>query len=205
MRSLFLLILGATGIVAPVPACAQESSLLQDAAHGIVRIIAGLQEFLGPLEILIYVIAWLTGAAMMIIGISLAAQRADQGPGRGGWGGPVTCLVAGAALLALPTLLDTLTRSLFPQDEWSAVTVSIFATAPHLTQVFEEQVTQETIVAILQFVQLVGILAVFRGILLLNAAVDRRATVGAGLTHLAGGALAINIGPVLAIIDGLVT
>ncbi|MCY4006140.1 MAG: hypothetical protein OXE84_04830 [Rhodobacteraceae bacterium] len=200
------MIIGLTLLAAP--AWAQNTvglnqETLGHVTQGIIQVITGLRAFLGPLELLVYAIAWVTGAAMMVIGVSMAAHRADQGPGRGGWAGPIACLLAGSALLALPTLLNVLSNSLF-RDDWSAVTTDIFSTAPHLTQAFEQQVTQDTIVAILLFVQLVGIVAVFRGILLLNAAVDRRATIGAGLTHLIGGALALNIGPVLNIIDGLV-
>lgn len=169
------------------------------------RLIARLQGYLGDFRILVYAAAFATGIAMVAAGVAAAARRADQGPGQGGWAGPIALMIGGFALAALPATVDSLASSIIP-GQWSDATIEIFSTAPALLSAFDGAASRDTIVGILRIVQFIGVLAIFRGILMLNASAQpgRAATAGAGITHLAGGALAVNIGPVLGILDRLV-
>ena len=171
-----------------------------------VELLARLERYLGDFYLLIVVTAWATGLAAMAIGVRAAAMRSEQGPGSGGWAWAVACMAAGVCLMALPTLLDVLSRSVIGET-WSSVGVEIFATAPELLSVFEAEVSRTAIIGILRFVQLLGVVAVFRGLLLLNRSVQpgQQPTVGAGLTYVCGGVLALNIGPVLGMLNGLVS
>ena len=171
----------------------------------LVELIARLEVYLQEFHLLVVVIAWATGIAAVVIGLRSAARRAEQGPGGGGWAGPISWMLSGLALLALPTLLGVLSRSVI-RGGWSQVTPEIFATAPELLQVFDGHVTQDTVVGILRIVQFLGVIAIFRGILLLNASCQpgQQPTVGAGLTFIVGGTLAFNIGAVLGMLNELV-
>ncbi len=175
---------------------------------GLVRlteIIARLQHALGDFWTLVWAAAWVTGAAMAAAGLAAAGRRADQGPGQGGWAGPAAMLLCGCALLAFPSFVDSLTATMIA-GQWEHAGPEIFARAPELLRIFENRATRETIIGILRIIQFVGLLAIFRGVLILNAAAQpaQRGTVGAGLTHLVGGGLAVNIGPVLDMIEALV-
>ena len=171
----------------------------------LTELIARLQVFLGEFYILTVAVAWATGIAAIVIGLRAAARRADQGPGSGGWAGAISWMLTGTALMSLPTLLDVLSRSVI-RDSWNAVGVEIFSTAPDLLEAFDGAASQETIVGILRIVQFLGVIAVFRGLLLMNASVQpgQQATLGAGLTFVAGGTLALNIGPLLSMLNRLV-
>ena len=193
-------------LTAPAAALAQTAQpRIRWDVIDLALLVQRLQLYLGDFWLLVEWIAWLTGAAMVVISVNAAGKRADRGPGQDGWTGPIAWLLSGIALLALPKLINRLTASLIP-GQWTEVTSSIFATAPTLMSAFDGAAAEETIVGILRIIQFVGLLGIFRGILLLNAAAQpaRRATVGAGMTHLAGGALAVNIGPVINILDNLV-
>ncbi len=172
----------------------------------LTTLILRLKLFLSDFWMLVEWIAWLTGAAAVVIGVNAAGRRADQGPGQGGWAGPIAWMLSGFALLSIPKLVDSLTATMIP-GQWTHATSQIFSTAPNLMAAFDGAAAAETIVGILRIIQFIGFLAVFRGILLLNAAAQpaQRATVGAGMTHLAGGALAVNISAVLGILDGLIS
>ena len=170
-----------------------------------VEVLARLERFLGDFYILIVVTAWATGMVAIIVGVRAAARRSEQGPGSDGWAGAVASILVGVCLMALPTLLDVLSQSVVGST-WSSVGVEIFATAPELLSVFEAEVSRTAIIGILRFVQLLGVVAVFRGLLLLNRSVQpgQQPTVGAGLTYVCGGVLALNIGPVLGMLNELV-
>ena len=178
---------------------------MDSTAIDLTRLIARLQEYLGEFRILVYAAAFAAGAAMIIAGVAAAARRADQGPGQGGWAGPIALMIAGFGLAALPAAVNSLAASIIP-GQWSDATIEIFSTAPTLLSAFDGAAARDTIVGILRIVQFIGILAIFRGILILNASAQpsRTATAGAGITHLAGGALAVNIGPVLGMLESLV-
>ncbi len=171
----------------------------------LVELIARMEVFLGDFHVLVVAIAWATGITAIVIGARAAAGRAEQGPGAGGWAGAISWILTGVALLSLPTLLDVLSQSVI-RDSWESVGVEIFSTAPELLSALDGRATEATIVGILRIVQFLGVIAVFRGLLLLNASVQPggQPTVGAGLTFVAGGVLALNIGPVLTMLNDLV-
>ncbi len=170
-----------------------------------VELIARLEVYLGEFYALVVAIAWATGIAAIVIGTRAAAMRSEQGPGSGGWSGAIAWILMGVCLIMLPSLLDVLSQSVI-RDSWSSVGVEIFSTAPELVGVFDGQVSRTAIVGILRFVQLLGVIAIFRGLLILNASVQpgQQPTIGAGMTYLGGGVLALNIGPVLAALNDLV-
>lgn len=171
----------------------------------LTELIARMQVFLGEFYLLVVVIAWATGITAIVIGARAAAARAEQGPGSGGWAGAIAWMLAGFALMSLPALLDVLSRSVI-RDSWKSVGAEIFSTAPELLSGFDGSAAETTILGILRIVQFLGVIAIFRGILLLNASAQpgQQPTVGAGLTFVAGGVLALNIGPVLAMLNDLV-
>ncbi len=166
--------------------------------------LARLQQFLGQFWLLLTALAYLCGAAAIAIGVNAAGKRADQGPGQGGWAGPIAWMASGAALMAMPALLNALSNSLIGSN-WDSVGPEIFSTAPNLLEAFDGHATQETIIGILRIVQFLGGIAIFRGVILLNAAAQpgQQQGLGAGLTHVIGGALALNIGDVLRLLNDL--
>lgn len=189
-----------------------SASIAEEPAGGVwdlidlTTLVWRLKLFLWDFWILVEWMAWLTGAVAVVIGVNAASRRAEQGPGQGGWAGPIAWMITGFALLSIPELVDRLTATFIP-DQWTHATSLIFSTAPNLMAAFDGAAASETIVGILRIIQFIGFLAIFRGILLLNAAAQpaQRATIGAGITHLAGGALAVNISPVLGILDNLIS
>ena len=151
-------------------------------------------------------LAWVMGVIAVTIGVSAAARRSDQSRGSEGWVGPIAWMITGFVLMAFPVFVNVVTRSVF-DGEWSLASATLFSSAPHLLSVFDGHATQETILGILIIIQFLGFIAMFRGVWMLNgsAQIGQQPTVGAGLVHLVGGVLALNIDVVLEILDQLVS
>ncbi len=165
-----------------------------DLWHGAARVLARLQVYVSQFELLVIGVALICGIVFMVIGLRRAALRAEMGPGQGSWAGPISWLLAGIVLIALPRFLTVLSQSVFA-DPLQREVGDILALAPDMVSFFQEDMSLQTIQGILRVVQLIGLIAVVRGIFILNSAVQpgTQAGIGAGITHLIGGIFAYNV------------
>jgi len=145
---------------------------------------------------LIVVFCYLAGIVFAIVGITRLMKSAQEGPrGPGGFGTIMTFLIAG-------TLFSV-------EHLWAAWSTSLFGT-PDVAVAAElnfdaglEDIEREHILsvisAVLAFVMILGWISFVRGLFIVRdvAEGNSQASLMAGMTHLFGGALAINLGPVL--------
>ncbi len=170
---------------------------------GLPAALAALASHLEAFEGLLRAVCYLVGATLVIQALRRAVRRSELGPGSGTWLEPIVYCVSGVALLAFPVTVGTILGSLFgtasrtsPQAilslPGSGQTVGLPAEASGL------------VTAIIRLVQFVGLVAIARGILVLNAAASGRAPVGAGITFLVAGGLAVNFPRFWALLTQLV-
>ena len=172
----------------------------------LLEIVARLHVYVGQFAVMIYALATLLGVLFVIVGLRAAALRSEQGSHGGGWGGPIAWIVVGLLLLAFPATVLTLSQSLFGTGGMKTEIAEVFTEAPDLLRVFETHASRETIEGLMRIVQLFGLIAIVRGLFLLNAHVqpNRPPSFGAGMTHLVGGVLAVNIVSVLIMLNEIV-
>ncbi|MCD6044916.1 MAG: type secretion protein IcmC [Gammaproteobacteria bacterium] len=152
----------------------------------VVTMLLNLDKSFPPLMYMVSGFAYLFGFSIVIkaiwelkkytMGVSMVAQN-DLRPS-------ITHLLIGAALIFLPSTLQTLLATVYGTDAITGYT--------HLPDT-SWQVAQDTLII---FVQFVGLVAVVRGLLHLHKAANGQSQQNGfakGIIHLVGGVLALNI------------
>lgn len=148
-----------------------------------------------PMKYLMISFAFITGLALILVGISRLIKTAQEGP-RGPTGmGTLFTFVAGMALMAIGQSMGNFTVSIFGSG-----TMKSYATftAAGLTPA-EEQQLRNVIGSVLMFVSLVGFIAFMRGLFIMKLVADgnQNHSITQALTFMVGGALAVNLGSVI--------
>lgn len=150
-----------------------------------------LQSILEAIEafrVLIYATAYIVGFCMAITGILKARDYAEN-PNQTPFRVPFMFFLVGVLLIWIPSFLGSTLETLFQTRELSEFSYNFNGE--------EGARLQLTMTAIIRFVQLVGLIGFFKGVILLkNLGASGQQGDGAfakALTHILGGALAINI------------
>lgn len=143
---------------------------------------------------------YLAGIVLVIIGISRLLKSAQEGPrGPGGIGTIMTFLTAGM-LLSLDTMLNNFSLSLFdPAGTQATVTTRpMLAYTAGMTATEVDHV-RTVIGSAIIFMMILGWISFVRGIFIIRdvAEGNQQASMMSGITHLLGGALALNLGSVI--------
>jgi intracellular multiplication protein IcmC len=154
----------------------------------------------GPAQSVLSLFCYIAGFMLLMVGINRLTKRLDDGP-RGPAGmGTLMTFVAASALFAIPGSMGAMVFSLFG-DNADTSTVAILG--PNIVDAASAPRIQAVIESVMVFIAIVGMIAFIRGWLVLKAFADgqQSATIAQGLTFLFGGALAINLGELVEILQ----
>lgn len=157
----------------------------------------------GPIEILLIAFSYIAGIALLLVGISRLTKRMEEGPrGPAGVGTMMTFLASGA-LFSFGDMIGAFSTSLF--GDASISTTSAIDTSIGIDPTDAARI-QTVIEAVMAFIMIVGYIAFIRGWFVLKNFADgaQGATLAQGLTFLFGGALAINLGDLINVIQNSV-
>lgn len=146
----------------------------------------------GPFLALLGDFCLIAGVAFAMIGIFRLMKSAQDGP-KAPWGmGTIGTFLTAAALMAVPQFLGGVQTSMFGSTAIS--TYAVLANTDGMDPLIVSRANQ-AIQAVFMFVQLVGFISFVRGIFILRSYSegDQQATMAAGLTHIFGGAIAVNL------------
>lgn len=166
------------------------------AGLGLDRMMADfLTSIFGPMDIIINFFGYVAGVILIMIGISRLLKSAQEGPRGPGGIGTLMTFITGGALLSFSPMISAFTMSLFNGETTTIAALQYNAGL----QPDEIAHIQAVISAMLQFVLILGLISFMRGIFIVRkvAEGDQQASMMAGVTHLIGGALAVNLGPFL--------
>ncbi|MEZ5815333.1 MAG: hypothetical protein R3E13_11545 [Alphaproteobacteria bacterium] len=168
---------------------------------GLDEILAcAMGDIMGPLHVVLNFFAFVSGMILLMIGISRLIKSAQDGArGPGGIGTAMT-FVMGAALISYNELVRAFSTTFvgspmtatFAEMQYSPCVGGGLGCAEAVS-------AHMTISAILQFVIIVGLISFVRGIFIIRGVAEgnQQASVMAGITHIVGGALAVNLGPLI--------
>lgn len=132
------------------------------------------------------------GAAMYITGIILffmaILQFKDVADQKATIGKPLMFSVISAAMIASPSMIETITTTYFGSQK--------FQPGALLSSIPTQSVAgmAEAMTSVLIFVQMLGVIAFFRGLLMLKGVGSQKeGVIGKAMTHILGGVLAVNI------------
>jgi len=169
--------------------CAGTNSL--DEAMGCFML-----DILGPSHVVLNFFCFVAGMIFIMIGISRLIKSSQEGPRGPGGMGTFGTFIVGGMLLSATTILRAFSSSFFT----SPLTFT-YASLQYTTgmSAVETQAAYNVIAAVLQFMIVLGMLSFVRGMFILRDVAEgkQQASTMAGVTHLIGGALAVNLGPML--------
>ncbi|QQG36452.1 MAG: hypothetical protein HYS17_01275 [Micavibrio aeruginosavorus] len=143
---------------------------------------------------------YLAGITLVLVGISRLLKSSQEGPrGPGGIGTLMTFIVAGA-LLSVDAMMGAWSSSLFGSNvvqNTAGLSYTGGMTAAEVDHV------HGVISSILIFMMILGWVSFIRGWFIIRdvAEGNHNASLMAGITHLFGGALAVNLGPLMNVVQ----
>ena len=144
-------------------------------------------------ERLLRAVCFLLGMGLAVHALRLAGRRAELGPQIGTWTRPTMTFASGVVLMAFPAFVSVLLASLFGTGAVDSPE-SIFSYSRDMFDAFGDATFRQASTSFVLLVQLIGYLAVARGVWFLNASVSpgNQRMFGPGITFLIAGSLAIN-------------
>lgn len=139
---------------------------------------------------------YLAGLTLVVVGVLRLLKSSQDGPrGPGGAGTLMTFIVAGA-LLSVDAMMGAWSSSMFATPDVANVSVLSYTGG---LEDEEQQHILGVISTILIFMMILGWVSFIRGWFILRDVAEgsHNASLMAGLTHLFGGALAVNLGPLM--------
>lgn len=156
-------------------------------------------DLIGPMHSLLNFFAFSAGIILIMIGISRMTKSAQDGARGPGGMGTLMTFVAGGALISYNEFIRGFTGTFFTNP-----TTMTYANIGYLEEGSNEAMQSTTVIsAMLKFMIIVGLISFIRGIFIVRSVAegDNQASIMAGLTHLVGGALAVNLGPLLNVVQ----
>lgn len=148
-----------------------------------------------PLMSVIFAFAYLAGIILTVVGITRIIKTSQDGPrGPASMGTIMTFAVAGV-LFSLSTIMGSFSTSMFGASE--TATFAMLMTSSGDAAVDDHILA--IISTVLVFMTIIGYISFLRGFFILKDVAEGsgQASLMAAVTHIFGGALAVNLGPLL--------
>jgi hypothetical protein len=159
-------------------------------------LVAFMTNILGPMNVVLNFFGMVAGMILIMIGISRLIKSAQEGPrGPGGLGTMMTFLMGGA-LMSFSPMMTAFNGTLF--NDASTNTMAALSYTTGMAQA-EVDHAHSVISSVLKFMIILGLISFIRGLFIIRGVAEgnSQASMMAGVTHLIGGALAVNLGPLM--------
>ncbi|MDH5722440.1 MAG: hypothetical protein OEY94_03845 [Alphaproteobacteria bacterium] len=150
----------------------------------------------GPLHVVLNYFCFVAGLILVMIGISRLIKSAQEGPRGPGGIGTVTTFVIAGLLMSANVILRAASETLFGSPFTN--TTATLKYAGGMTAA-ETGATYHVINAVLRFMFIIGIISFVRGLFIIRGVAEgqQQSSIMVAMTHIIGGALAVNLGPLL--------
>lgn len=155
-----------------------------------------ITDILGPIHAIVSFFAFVAGMVFIMIGTSRLIKGAQEGAKAPGGLGTIMTFGIGGALISYNDIMRAASATFTGSS-----TTTTFATMNYTTGMTGAEVdaAHAVVSSIIKFMIIVGIISFVRGLFIVRSVAEgnQQASMMAGVTHLVGGALAVNLGPVL--------
>ncbi|GJL85714.1 MAG: hypothetical protein DHS20C02_14890 [Micavibrio sp.] len=157
-----------------------------------------MDNLLAPATHIMVWFGYVAGVVLIFVAITRLYKSAQEGArGPGGFGTLMT-FVAGGALISFNQMITAFSTSFFNNGLFGT---EAYAELQYTTGMSVDEVAHAHIVisAILKFMIIVGFASFIRGIFIIRDVAEgkQQSSIMAGVTHMIGGSLAVNLGPLL--------
>jgi hypothetical protein len=159
-------------------------------------LVALMADLFGPVQLLLQGFGYLAGLLFIVIGISRLVKTAQEGPrGPSGLGTIMTFVIAGV-LFSLDSIMGAFSESIF--QDTTVYTFASLSGGGTGDAIIDDHILA-VISSIIGFMTLIGWISFIRGFFILRAVAEGggQASLMAAVTHIFGGALAVNLGPLM--------
>ncbi|MGH1398087.1 MAG: hypothetical protein ACRBCT_02625 [Alphaproteobacteria bacterium] len=162
------------------------------------RLACFVNDIFGPMHSVLNLFAFIAGTIFIMIGISRLIKGAQEGAKGPGGLGTIMTFIMGGALVSYNEIVRATTTTLTGSS-----TTLTFAELQYTNGLSNVAEAEAVITAIIKFMIIVGLISFVRGLFIVRDVAEgsQQASMMAGLTHIIGGAAAINLGPLLAAIQ----
>jgi hypothetical protein len=175
----------------------------------LLQIVRNLVGYLPSLYGFVSVLCFAFAVGFGIVGLRALARRSEMGPNGGSWWSPAATIAIASIFAAIPAFWQSLTVTFFGAGMGVPSAEAIFSYAPATLGLFEAgSPGRELISGIVAIVQFIGLIAVVRGLFLLNRAAqggNGQPVFGPGITFVIAGVMAINFPLFVGTIELLIT
>ncbi|MBK6896153.1 MAG: hypothetical protein IPH06_06145 [Alphaproteobacteria bacterium] len=153
-------------------------------------------EVLGPSQVVLNFFCFVAGMIFIMIGISRLVKTAQDGPRGPGGMGTVSTFTIGGILISANVIMRAFSSTLFG-DPQTATFATLTYTAGMAAA--ETDAVYHVVSAILRFMIIVGSISFVRGLFIMRQVAEgnQQASLMSSMTHIIGGAMAVNLGPLL--------
>jgi len=156
-------------------------------------------DLMGPMNVLVNFFAFTAGIIFVMIGISRLMKSAQEGARGPGGIGTIATFLIGGALMAFSPMIAAASNTMF-QTASPGITETD-AQLRYVTGMGTAEVAHAhaVISSILRFMIVLGLISFMRGLFIIRGVAEgsSQASMMAGVTHIIGGALAVNLGPLM--------
>lgn len=155
-----------------------------------------MDDILGPGHVTLNFFCFVAGMIFVMIGVSRLVKTAQEGARGPGGKGTIATFAVGGLLISATTILRAFSASFFGNNiTWTYANLAYTA---GMTAA-ETEAVYHVIGAVLKFMILIGMISFVRGMFIMRdvAEGNQQASLMSGMTHIIGGALAVNLGPLL--------
>lgn len=163
------------------------------------KMYCAVTDVMAPMHMALNFFATIAGTVLIMIGISRLIKGAQDGPRGPGGLGTMFTFVTGGVLLSYNHFMRMFTTTLFGT---STTTTNPLIAYEGFTAA-EKAHAYLIIGAILKFMIIIGLISFVRGIFIIRGVAEgnQQSSLMAGMTHMIGGALAVNLGPLLNLVQ----
>jgi len=163
-----------------------------------VMLVCFASDLLGPVHTLLNFFAFIVGMIFIMIGISRLIKGAQDGTKSAVGLGTMMTFVIGGALIAYNELVSAITSTLTGSSTTTTNATMAYVEGAGITDP-ERAAFYSVVSSIIKFMIIVGLISFVRGLFIVRDVAEgsQQASMMAAVTHIVGGALAINLGPLL--------
>lgn len=155
-----------------------------------------MDDILGPSHLVLNFFAFCAGMVFIMVGISRLVKTAQEGARGPGGRGTVATFTIGGILLSATTIMRAFSATFFGSNITNTYANLAYTTGMTAA---ETEAVYHVIGAVLKFMIIIGMISFVRGLFIMRdvAEGNQQASLMSGMTHILGGALAVNLGPLL--------